>query len=269
MTRVRLQRFSSRFVVYVICALILLPLFLMAAVSFTETKYISFPPQGFTGRWYAVALGDAQLTAALGISLRVAIYSCVLSVAFGVIGAVALDRLGGGLERVLTAFFLAPLTVPLIVFSLGALFFFTQLGLVRTIAGLVIAHTVMTFPYSVRMIVSALARLPRDAERAASVLGAHPAKVFIKVTLPGIRAGVVAAALFAFLLSLNNVTVAVFIAGAETQTLPVVLFQLAKFEVTPTMAALGAMLVSVTIGFMVVLERRFGIYEVLERSRGA
>jgi len=253
--------------VYLLCALIILPLCLMAIVSFTRTPYITFPPEGFTGTWYMVAVHDTRLLSALAISLRVAVYSCLFSVTLGVAAVLMLDKMSRRPERLLTTFFLAPLTVPLIVFSIGALFFFTSLGLVRTVAGLSIAHTVMTFPYSVRMVSAAFARMPRDAERAATVLGAHPVKVFVKVTLPGVRTGIVAAGLFAFLLSLNNVTVAVFIAGAETQTLPVVLFQMAKFEVTPTMAALGAMMVALTVGFMFILEKLFGIYKVLERSR--
>jgi len=184
-------------------------------------------------------------------------------------GGLTLTRHAGPLERSLSALFLAPITIPIIVYSLGLLFFFTSFGLIRSVFGLIVSHTVMTFPYSVRMVTAALSRMSRETDRAAAVLGAGPWTLFLRVTLPGIRAGVIAALLFSFLISLNNVTIALFISGARTQTLPVVMFQRAKHEVSPEMAALASGMVLATFVVMLILEKRFGIYEFLERRRGA
>ena len=254
---------------YVILAGIILPVLLMFAVSVTETRYIAFPPEGFTLRWYVEAAKDPEFLSALTMSIRVAILSSVLSASLGIMGGLTLTRDAGALERPLTALFLAPITIPIIVYSLGLLFFFTSFGLIRSAFGLIISHAVMTFPYSVRMVTAALSRMSRETDRAAAVLGAGPWTLFLRVTLPGIRAGVIAALLFSFLISLNNVTIALFIAGARTQTLPVVMFQRAKHEVSPEMAALASGMVLATFAVMLILEKRFGIYEFLERRRGA
>lgn len=254
---------------YVILAGIILPVLLMFAVSVTETRYIAFPPEGFTLRWYAAAAKDPEFLSALTISVQVAVLSAGLSASLGIMGGLTLTRHAGPLERSLSALFLAPITIPIIVYSLGLLFFFTSFGLIRSVFGLIVSHTVMTFPYSVRMVTAALSRMSRETDRAAAVLGAGPWTLFLRVTLPGIRAGVIAALLFSFLISLNNVTIALFISGARTQTLPVVMFQRAKHEVSPEMAALASGMVLATFAVMLILERRFGIYEFLERRRGA
>lgn len=254
---------------YIVLAGIIAPVLLMFAVSFTETKYIAFPPKGFTWQWYRAAVNDPEFVSGLSISARVAVISSLLSAALGIMGGLTLTRYAGRFERPLTVLFIAPLTIPIIVYSLGLLFFFSSLGLVRSLLGLIIGHTVMTFPYSVRMVTAALGRMAREVERAAAVLGATPWQRTLRVTLPTIRPGVVAAMLFSFLISLSNVTIALFISGARTQTLPVIMFQRAKHEVSPEMAAMASAMVVMTFALMLVLERRYGIYEFLERRRGA
>jgi len=258
-----------RSVAYVFSALILLPLFLIITVSFTRTSYITFPPRGFTLEWYGAALKNPRLIEALRVSLQVGILSAMLATAMGVIGAVFLSKAKGWIAKSATALYLSPITVPIIVLSIGLLFFLTRLGLVRSVTGLVIGHTVITFPYCVRVIGASLGRSLEQLERAAAVLGAGPLQVFVRVTLPSIRAGIVAALLFAFLISLNNVTIALFLAGARTQTLPLLMLQYTKDQVTPDIAALASLLVVVTFGVMIALERRFGMYQLFERTAKA
>lgn len=247
------------------CAIIIIPLLLLFATSFTSTRYLVFPPQGFTFEWYAVALADARFLQGTIVSLKVAAVSSILAVALGVAAARGMRSRRFPFAKTFEALFLAPLTIPVIVFSIGLLFFFQSIGLTGSLTGLIIAHAVHTFPYAVRMVTAADNRALAGLEQAAAVLGAGPWKVFCKVTLPLLRTGITAAFLFAVLISLNNVTIALFIAGSRTRTLPVVMFNMTEDAITPDLAALASILTVLTIAVMVVLEKTVGVYGVMDR----
>lgn len=253
-------------ITYLICALILFPIVVVFVVSLTETSYLTFPPEGLTFDWYRTALENSRITRALGVSVRVGLISAIVASILGVIGGIHLGRSRSRMARPINALFLAPLTVPMIVLAIGLLFFLTSLGLVRTVTALVIGHVVITFPYVLRMVSASIGRGIVYLERAAAVLGANPWKSFWGVTFPSIRAGIVAGMLFAFLVSFNNVTIALFLSGVRTQTLPVLLLNLTQERVSPEIAALSTVLIMITYAVMIVAERRFGIYRLLEQQ---
>ena len=259
--------YSIKLVTYLICIITLIPLFIIIAASLTKTSYIKFPPQGLTLNWYLEAIHNTNLMRALGISFQVGIIASVISSIFGIIGGLYLSKSGRLFAKALTSFFLAPLTLPIIVFAISILFFFSSLGLVRTITGLIISHAVLTMPYSIRMISAAVSRDMYRWEQAAAVLGANPIQVFTRVTFPSIRAGVMSGMMFAFLVSLNNVTAALFIVGVRTTTYPILLFQMTKERISPDAAALSSILVFFTFFMMVLLEKKYGFYRILEQRR--
>jgi putative spermidine/putrescine transport system permease protein len=164
---------------------------------------------------------------------------------------------------------MAPLALPTIVLALGMLFFMSVIGLVGSASGLVMGHLVVALPYAVRALSASMGGVNRDIERSAAVLGAPPAVVAWKVTLPLMRPGVIAAFIFAFLISFNNVSISLFIAGPTTQTLPLTIFRLAQDVQTPTLAALAALVMWLTTVVVVLLEKSVGLYGMLERQRYA
>lgn len=255
-----------RIVAYIESFLIVLPIVLIIAASFTETRYITFPPQGFSFKWYGAALKHARMLSGTIVSLRVAFFSSVVSVSFGIMSGIALSRSGVRGRGVFTTLFLAPLSVPVIVFSIGLLFFLGSLNLLRSSTGVVIAHVVLTFPYAVRMVSAAIGRGLLNMEQAAGVLGAKPLQVFWRITLPSLRNGIVGAFLFSFLVSLNNVTIALFLSGTRSETLPLVMFNLTQNQLTPELAAMASILIFVTVGLLIIMEKRFGVYSQLERQ---
>lgn len=199
------------------------------------------------------------------VSLRVALIASFVAVVLGVVSGIALGQSGVRWRGAFNALFLAPLSVPVIVFSIGLLFFLGTLNLLRSTSGLVLAHVVLTFPYTVRMISASISRGLQRLEQAASVLGATPWQVFWRVTLPSLRSGIVGAFLFAFLVSLNNVTIALFLSGTRTETLPLVMFHMTQNRLSPELASVAAMLIFVTVGLLLFMEKRFGVYSQLER----
>lgn len=244
---------------WVTYVIIILPIVMVAGASFTETRFITFPPVGFTFHWYAAAIADHALMNGLLLSVTVALASVALSVCLGTAAALYLSRPDARLRGLLSAFFLAPLNVPAVMTAFALLLAFTQWGLINW-WGLVIAHVVLTLPYIIRSVLVSLAGKDHAVERAAAVLGASPFRVFRLVTLPLIRPGVIAGATFAFLISFNNVPVSVFISTPGSAPLPVVLFNRMQWLAEPSVAAAAVLTIVATITTMLVLERRFSFY---------
>ncbi|MGE4240988.1 ABC transporter permease [Ramlibacter sp.] len=245
-------------------ALIVVPLVMVIGASFTETRFITFPPQGFTFRWYDAALNDKALMGGLGLSAIVALAAVAISVVLGTLGALYLSRTAGRVKEIVSAFFLAPLNVPAVMTAFALLLAFTQWHLIN-VWGLVIAHAVLTLPYIVRSVLVSLAGQDPAIERAGAILGASPWRVFRHITLPLIRPGIVAGGTFAFLISFNNVPISVFLASPGSAPLPVVLFNRMQWLAEPSVAAAATLTVVTTLVVMLVLERRFSFYKSLFR----
>ncbi|MCD6672127.1 MAG: ABC transporter permease [Burkholderiaceae bacterium] len=249
---------------HVTYAVLLLPVLMVIGASFTTTRYIAFPPVGLTGRWYGAALADDALVGGLWLSVNVALTSVALSAALGTAAALYVARPGARGREALAAFFLAPLNVPAVMTAFALLLAFTQWRLINW-WGLVIAHVVLTMPYIIRSVMVSLAGQDPALGRAAAILGASPWRSFRYVTLPLIRPGVIAGAVFAFLISFNNVPVSVFIAAPGSAPLPVVLFNRMQWLAEPSVAAAATVTVLATVCAMLVLERRFSIYRSMFR----
>lgn len=245
-------------------ALIVVPLVMVIGASFTETRYIAFPPQGFTFRWYEAAVADSALMHGLGLSALVACGAVAISVVLGTLGALYLSRTAGRLKEVFAAFFLAPLNVPAVMTAFALLLAFTQWHLINW-WGLVVAHAVLTLPYIVRSVLVSLAGQDPAVERAGAILGASPLRVFRHITLPLIRPGIIAGGIFAFLISFNNVPISVFLASPGSAPLPVVLFNRMQWLAEPSVAAAATLTVVTTLAIMLALERRFSFYKSLFR----
>lgn len=252
---------------YVVVGFIVIPLLVVMLAALTTTSYIAVPPQGITGRWFIDALTNDDFRDGAIVSFIVAAITAMLTTALALSFVWAVERYRFPGRNVVTTLSLAPLTVPIIVLAIGLLFVMTEVGVAGTITGLVIGHTVISFPYAVRAIASSIAGLDQDVERAASILGASPVRVLMRVSLPLIAPGLTAAALFAFLVSYNNVTISIFLAGPTTQTLPLVIFNETYTSVSPSLAAMATLLVAATVALVAVLDRKLGVYSALSRGR--
>jgi len=248
----------------VVYVLIVVPVVMVVGASFTETRYIVFPPRGFTLGWFEAAIADTALMRGLGLSVTVAAASVAVSLVLGTLGALYLGRSRGRLREALGSFFLAPLNVPSVMTAFALLLAFTQWHLINW-AGLVIAHAVLTLPYIVRSVLVSLAGQDEAVQRAGAILGANPLQVFWHVTLPLIKPGVIAGATFAFLISFNNVPISVFLASPGSAPLPVVLFNRMQWLAEPSVAAASTLTVVATLVTMLLLERKFSFYKSMFR----
>lgn len=255
-----------RLIAYAVCLFVALPIIIVVISSITAASYVTFPPEGITLRWYSEVVADPRLMRSLRTSASVALITAALAAVCGLAASLALDRHRFKGKEAISTFLLAPVILPSIVLALGMIFFMTAIGLIRTIPGLVLSHLVVAMPYAIRALSASLGGLNRDVERSASILGAAPLVVLYKITLPLIKPGLIAALMFSFLASFNNVALSLFVAGPRTQTLPLEIFRMTQDVNTPNVAAIASLLMGFTTVVVLVLESKFGLYGLLERQ---
>lgn len=238
---------------------LLAPLVIIVGASLSDTTYLTFPPQGLTLRWFwnifqISAFRDTAIT-----SFQVAILGTGLSLLIGIPAAYALNRYRIGLPKWLGTLFVLPILVPEIVFGFSLLKSVT-IGMGLPIyPSLIIGHALLVLPYSVRVVGASLASFDFSVEEAAISLGCPPWKTFLTVVLPNIRAGVIAAFILAFITSINDVSISVFLTGPGISTLPIQILAHMEQFFDPTIASVSVLLMLVTVGVMAIVEATLGL----------
>ncbi|HKU97277.1 MAG TPA: ABC transporter permease [Vineibacter sp.] len=242
-----------------IITFLLTPIAIVAVFALNPTPYISFPPVGITGRWFAKFFATDDFMISLWLSLRVAVVVLLLSMVIG--GACALALARGRLPgaRVLTAFFMSPLMLPAILTGLALFQVFQLAELDRPVWGLIVGHTLVAVPYVLRTTLAVLANFDTRVEEAAASLGASPLRVFFEVTLPLIRPGVIAGGIFAFIVSFDQFPISLFLVPPKGETLPVVLFNYMKFDLDGAIAAASMVSILLALSVVLLLERVIGL----------
>jgi ABC-type Fe3+/spermidine/putrescine transport system ATPase subunit/ABC-type spermidine/putrescine transport system permease subunit II len=223
-----------------------LPILALLPMSLNAARWLELPPREISLRWYAAFLTDRDWIEATLVSLRVAVGAAALAVLLGTPAGVALARgqlPGRAAWRTLA---LSPVGVPLIVLAVALYHLFGRAGLVGTATGLVLAHALLGTPYVVLSVEAAARAVDVRLERAARSLGADAWQAFRRVTLPLIRAGVLAGGLFAFVASLDEVVMAMFLSGTSAITLPKLMWDsITQDELNPVVAAVASLQVGV------------------------
>jgi putative spermidine/putrescine transport system permease protein len=250
MRRKRAQRSGPGYGITIVAALVLLylmfPILVVIPLSFSAGTYLSFPPPGFSLRWYANFFGRTDWVSAASLSLWVGAAVMLLATALGVPAALALVRSDFRGKTFLTGFIISPLIAPVIIVAIGIYFFYARLALVGNPVALVVAHTALAVPFVVINVSATLQAFDERLEQAAMNLGATPWRTFWQVTFPIIRPGVLAGALFAFISSFDELVVALFVSGTSAVTLPRKMWESIRFEIDPTIAAVSTMLIVLT-----------------------
>src|SRR5215467_5868193 len=250
MRRKRAQRASPGYGVTILAALVLFylvfPILVVIPLSFSAGTYLSFPPPGFSLRWYANFFGRTDWLGAASLSLWVGAAVMLLATALGAPAALALVRSDFRSKNFVTGFIISPLIAPVIIVAIGIYFFYARLGLVGNPVALVIAHTALAVPFVVINVSATLQGFDERLEQAAMNLGATPWRTFWQVTFPIIRPGVLAGALFAFISSFDELVVALFVSGTSAVTLPRKMWESIRFEIDPTIAAVSTILIALT-----------------------
>lgn len=236
------------------------PTAVVVPMSLTPRNYLEFPPSGLSLHSFRDVARDSEWTAAALTSLQVAGIAVVVAGLAGCSAAVALHRrrfLGRGL---IGALLLLPIVMPLVVLGLADFLFFSKFGLVGTVVGIGLAHSVLAAPYVYLTVESSLAGLNPSLVRAAQSLGAGSLSLFRHVYLPVIVPGVLAGSALAFAVSFDEAVISLFLQGPDATTLAVKMFTDIQYELTPKIAAVASLLVGVTsaalMGYAAVRARR-------------
>ena len=244
-----------RWILSGICALmalfLLLPILFIIALSFGDSRWLIFPPPGWTLKWYGDLFADPRWLQAAFTSARIAAIVMVLSVAIGLLASLALVRGRFRGRAVLRGFFLTPMVLPVVIIAVALYAAFLRLGLNGTLAGFVIAHLIVALPFAIITISGALETFDPAIEDAAILCGASPWEARLRVTLPAISHGLFSAAIFSFLISWDEVVLAIFMASPTLQTLPVKVWTTLRQDLTPVIAAASTLLVLLTVVLMI------------------
>jgi putative spermidine/putrescine transport system permease protein len=248
-----------------ICALIFLflifPIIVIVPLSFNAQPYftftkemLSFDPAGYSLRWYEDLLGSEEWLFSIRNSFIISISSTIVATTLGTLAALGLSRREMPARAAITALLISPMIVPLIITAAALFSFYARANLANTFFSIIMAHVVLGAPFVVITVTAALASFDEQLIRASQSLGANQVTTFFSVIMPLLLPGIIAGALFAFITSLDEVVVVLFLAGPEQTPMTVRMFSGLREEISPTILALAAILVAMSICLLTVME---------------
>lgn len=230
-----------------------LPIIVLVVFSFNSSK-LNATWTGFTLDWYKKLLTNDQILLALKNSLIIAFISTAFATAIGTLAAIGMYRYKFKGKKAVEGLLYIPVVIPEIVMGISMLAFFSILNLEAGIITLILAHITFSIGYVVVVVRARLEGFDGSIEEAALDLGATPWQTLTKITLPIISPGIIAGALLAFTLSLDDVIISFFTAGPDSNTLPLKIFSMVKFGVTPEINALSTVMMIVTLTVVLIAE---------------
>jgi ABC-type spermidine/putrescine transport system permease subunit II len=225
----------------------LLPLIIIIGTSFDASGEIVFPPEGLTLEWYLEFLRTPAWIQASKNSLITATGTMALSTALGTLTAFGVRRLSVGRTKWFTPLVLLPLLIPPVVTGVALLSFLGQIGLHQTYFGIIIAHSLWATPIVFFVMQAVLSRFDWEIHEAAMDLGAGNLQSFREVIFPLIKNGLLASALIAFVVSLQEFIMALFISGFDTRTIPVIAWSQLRQTLDPLVSVISTLLIVATL----------------------
>ena len=258
----RLQAaFNKRALLWLAIGLFLflyIPILILIIYSFNESRQIGIWT-GFSWRWYGELMRDEAVLDALKLSLWLATWSTIISTFLGTLTALAMERHRFWGKITYDAILYLPIIIPDIVMALSTLLFFVVLGVALSRYTILIAHVAFNISFVAIVVRARLADMSSTLEEAASDLGANEWQTFRRVTLPLLMPGIVSGALLAFTLSLDDFVITFFVAGPGSTTLPVRVYSMIRFGLTPEVNAVSTLMFlgsTLLVIISLVLQRR-------------
>ncbi|GAA0930418.1 ABC transporter permease subunit [Pseudonocardia zijingensis] len=219
------------------------PTLVVIPMSFSSAETFRFPPDGWSLRWYQELFTSPEWLAAIINSLQAGIYTALFATVLGTTAAFGLARLNRRWRGSMNAFLLSPMIVPHILVALVVFAAFLRLGLNGTLIGIILAHTAMALPFVVIAVTARLQGMDGRLTFVAASLGADPVSAFRRVTLPLVMPGILSGAVLAFVTSLDEVVIALFLQAPGAITLPVQMFNSVTVQIDPTISAASSLMV--------------------------
>lgn len=222
---------------------LVLPVLIIIPMSFSSSRYLEFPPPGFSTQWYQAFFGDPQWVDALRTSLELAVATTLISLVLGVLAAEGLSKSEFKGKSAVIEAFMMPMLVPGIIVGIAIYRFEAGMSLSGSFSGLLIAHVLMAVPFVIRTVLANLEGYNPNYELASRSLGANSLVTFLRVTVPMIRTALFSGAMFAFATSFDEIVVSQFICGVEVTTLPKRIWDGLNQQLDPTITAIAAIVI--------------------------
>jgi putative spermidine/putrescine transport system permease protein len=247
--------------VWLVILFVLLPLATTIWVAFFSNKILSFPPEGYTAAWFVQAWNLVDFRNGFILSLEVAVSASVLALCLGVPAALAIGRYQFRGRELINTILMSPLMIPAIVSGSAIYLFYidvqvwSDIQLASTFYGLTLAHTLIAIPWVLRLLVASLAGLNPAIEEASLSLGASRLVTFFRITLPVIRPGITAGALFGFIASFGDLEKSLLLVGPGRITLPIAMINYLEYRTDPTIMAVATIQILVIATALFISDR--------------
>lgn len=238
--------------VAIIGTFMITPIIVVIISSFSGTEFLTFPPTAYSLQWYAKFLGDDRWRAALYKSTIIGLMSCIMATAIGFMAAYGLVRGRFRGKKLVLSVMIMPLVVPGVITAISLYFVSSPLGLTGNVVWISLCHAVISIPIVLLILLSSLQGVDENLERAAFGMGASRFMTIRTVVLPLMMPGIVSAALFSFLGSFDELIVSLFLAGVSAETLPVRVWNSLLLQIEPTIAAVSAFLILITLAILLL-----------------
>jgi ABC-type spermidine/putrescine transport system permease subunit II len=243
---------------------IFIPFIAIIPSSFAKSNMFSFPPENLSIEHYKNLFQDGQLWSSALLSLIIASISTILACTVGVMAALGIVKGNLPFKGMLESLFMGPLIIPLVTIGISFLIFFSIFNIQGSLLSIILAHSIVISPYIVRMACANLRQSDPVLEEAAIVHGASPLYMLRTVILPGMMPSIISGGIMAFLISMDEYTVTVFLAQTDTVTLPIRIYQYVTIDINPIITSFASIIIVFSFLFMIFLENKFKIHKYIE-----
>ncbi len=238
---------------------LLAPLVVVIGTSVSTSRFVSFPPDGFTMKWYMEALTNVDFLKSILLSLKISAVSVVCSCILGVMVSLYFWKKPGKISDTFETVFLSPIVIPTVISAVAFLQYFSIFSSISGFWKLVLAYITIEIPYVIRSVTASLSGLDVSFEEASLVLGAAPLKTLFRVTLPCIKGGIVAGAIFSFVVAFDEAVIVMFIRNSRTITYPLRLYSYIMESYTPLISALASVFIIISALVIFAVEKKIGL----------
>jgi putative spermidine/putrescine transport system permease protein len=243
---------------------LLTPLVVAIIVSFSSSSVFNLPPPSWSFRWYEALTLKPELVGAVRLSVEIAALSTVISLVLGTLCAIAVVRGTFPGREALSTFIISPLMMPGLILGVALLQFLRSFAFRDAYLSLLIGHIVITLPFVMRNVQAALSLFDFSLLEAARTLGMSQPRALLRVLVPLLGPAYITSGLFAFLSSMDNYPISMFLTDAHNKTLPIQLLVYLEVSPDPTIAAISSCLIVMTIIFLVIADRLVGLRRLAE-----
>jgi putative spermidine/putrescine transport system permease protein len=244
---------------FAVVVFLLAPLLVTVLVSFTSSSVYTLPPPQWSLKWYEALARKGGLADSVWLSIQIAALSTAISLVLGTAASIAVVRGRFAGREAIATFAVSPLMMPGLVVGVAMVQFFREMGLRDAWLGLLVAHVVVTLPFVMRTLLAALERFDFTLLDAARTLGLSPAASVIRVMAPNLAPAFLTSSLFAFLASMDNYPISIFLTDARNKTLPIKMLQYLEEQPDPTLAAISSGLILLALIVLMVGSRTVGL----------